>query len=129
MTRRQSNNEWSDGITVQLVPKNSECKNPLLKFSCRFFGDPDGILHIDYLPKGQTTNTEYYSSLLVQLKEILKEKAAGRPPGLSCSCTTMTRLTGHIQPRRNWPSWDSSILITHHILRIWPRRTTICSLD
>jgi len=33
-----------------------------------------GILLIDYLPNGQTINTEYYSSLLVQLKDILKEK-------------------------------------------------------
>ena len=34
----------------------------------------DGILLTDYLPKGQTINTEYYSSLLVQLKDTLKEK-------------------------------------------------------
>jgi len=33
---------------------------------------------IDYLPKGQTINAEYYSSLLVQLKDILKEKRCGR---------------------------------------------------
>jgi len=33
------------------------------------------ILHlIDYLPKGQTINAKYYLSLLVQLKDILKEK-------------------------------------------------------
>jgi histone-lysine N-methyltransferase SETMAR len=32
------------------------------------FWDQDGIL-IDYLPKGQTINAEYYSSLLVHLKE------------------------------------------------------------
>ena len=36
--------------------------------------DQDGILLIDYLPKGQTINAEYYSYLLVQLKDILKEK-------------------------------------------------------
>jgi len=41
------------------------------------FWDQDGILHIDYLPKGQTINVEYYSSLLVQLKDILKEKRSG----------------------------------------------------
>jgi hypothetical protein len=35
--------------------------------------DKDGILLIDYLPKGQTINAEYYSSLLVKLKEILKD--------------------------------------------------------
>jgi hypothetical protein len=28
---------------------------------------------IDYLQKGQTINAEYYSSLLVQLKDVLKE--------------------------------------------------------
>jgi len=36
--------------------------------------DQGGILLFDYLPKGQIINAEYYSSLLVQLKDILKEK-------------------------------------------------------
>jgi len=75
MTRRQSNNQSSGGIAAHPTPKNSECKNPLEKFSpASFFGDQDDILLIDYLPKGQTINAEYYSSLLVQLKDILKEK-------------------------------------------------------
>jgi len=33
---------------------------------------------MNYLPKGQTINAEYYSSLLVQLKGILKEKRCGK---------------------------------------------------
>jgi len=75
ITRRQSNNQWSGSVAVHPAPKKiSECKNPLEKFSPRFFWDQDGILHIDYLPKGQTINAEYYSFLLVQLKDILKEK-------------------------------------------------------
>jgi len=36
--------------------------------------DQDGILLINYLPKGQTIKVEYYSSLLMQMKDILKEK-------------------------------------------------------
>jgi hypothetical protein len=44
------------------------------KVLASIFWDKDGIPHIYYLPKGQTINTEYYSSLLVQLKDILKEK-------------------------------------------------------
>jgi len=52
MTRRQSNNQWSGGIAARPAPKNSECKNPLEKFWPRFFLDQDGILLIDYLPKG-----------------------------------------------------------------------------
>jgi len=66
------------------------------------FWDQDGILPIDYLPKGQTINAEYYSSLLVQLKDTLRKNAGGRSPRGSCSCTTMPRITGHLQPRRNW---------------------------
>jgi len=42
------------------------------------FWNQDDILLIDYLPKGQSINPEYYSSLLVQLKDILKEKRRGK---------------------------------------------------
>ena len=38
MTRRQNNKQWSGGIAAHPAPKNSECKNPLEKFSPRFFG-------------------------------------------------------------------------------------------
>ena len=57
------------------------------------------------------------------------KNSAGRSPRGSCSCTTMSQLTGHLQPRRNWPTWASSVLITHPILRICLRRTTTCSMD
>jgi hypothetical protein len=49
-----------------------------LQKSASFFCDEEVILFINYLPKGQTINAEYYSSLLVQLKEILKEKCRGK---------------------------------------------------
>ena len=78
MTRRQSNNQWSGGIAAHPAPKISECKNPLEILSPQFFGHQDGILLIVYLQKGQTINTEYYSSILVQLKDILKEKRRGK---------------------------------------------------
>ena len=83
-------------------------------------GDQDGILPIDYLPKGQTINAEYYASLLVQLKDILKQKRRQREgyQGGSCSCTTMLLLTRHMQPTRNWRNWASNVLITHPTLRI-----------
>jgi len=76
MTRRQSNNQWSGGTAVHPAPKNSECRNPLENFSPRFFGIKTAS-SIDNLPKGQTINAEYYSSLLVQLKDILKGKLRG----------------------------------------------------
>ena len=76
MTWRQSNNQWRGGLAAHPAPKNSECKNPLEKVIASIFWDQDGILLIDYLPKGQTINVEYFSSLLVQLKDILKEKCS-----------------------------------------------------
>ena len=48
-----------------------------VKVLASIFWDQDGILLIDNLSKGQTINAEYYSSLLVQLKDILKEKRRG----------------------------------------------------
>jgi hypothetical protein len=47
---------------------------PAGKFLASIFWDKYGILLIDYLPKGQTINTEYYLFLLVQLNDILKGK-------------------------------------------------------
>ena len=48
------------------------------KVLASIFWDQEGILLNDYLPKGQTINAEYYSSLLVQLKDILKGKRRGK---------------------------------------------------
>jgi hypothetical protein len=42
------------------------------------FWDQGGILRIDYVPKGQIINKEYYLSLLVQLEDILKDKRRGK---------------------------------------------------
>jgi len=78
MTWRQSNNQWSGGTAAHPAPKSSECKNPLEKIIALIFRDQDGILLIDYLPKCQTINAEYYSSLLMQLKDILKENRRGK---------------------------------------------------
>jgi len=48
------------------------------KVLASIFWDKDSILLTDYLLKGQTINAEFYSSLLVQLKGILKKKRRGK---------------------------------------------------
>jgi len=55
-------------------PKKIRVQKSAGKFITWIFWDQNGILLIYYLPKGQSINAEYYSSLLAQLKEILKEK-------------------------------------------------------
>jgi len=74
MTRRQSNNQWNGSPR----PKKFRVQKSAGKVLASIFWDQDGILLVDYLPKGQTINPEYYSSLLVQLKDILKEKHRGK---------------------------------------------------
>ena len=66
MTRRQSNNQWSDALRLT-PPQNVQIAKTRWKI-------PRLDFFIDYHPKGQTTNAEYYSRLLVQLKDVLKEK-------------------------------------------------------
>jgi len=93
------------------------------------FWDQDGILIIDYLPKGQTINTEYYSSLLVQLKNILKEKHRGKFTKRVLFLHENAAAHRALATQKKLAYWASSVSITHPILRIWPLRTTICSLD
>jgi len=67
---------------------------------------------------------EYYASLLEQLKDTLKEKRRGKiTKGVFF---LHDNAPAYLQPKRNRAS---NVLITHPILRIWPRRTTTCSLD
>jgi len=60
------------------APKKIRVQKSAGKVLTSIFWDQDGILLFDYLPKAQTINVEYYSSLLVQLKDILKEKRCGK---------------------------------------------------
>jgi hypothetical protein len=61
-------------LTLPPPPKISSAK----VFFLIDFWDQDGILLIDDLPKGQTINAKYYSSLLVLMKDILQEKRRAR---------------------------------------------------
>jgi len=69
---KQQSMEWWHSDSPR--PKKFQVQKSSGKVLALIFWDQDGILLIDYLPKGQTINVEYYSSLLVQLKDTLKEK-------------------------------------------------------
>jgi len=59
-------------------PKKFRVQKSAGKVLASIFWDQDGFLLIGYLPKGQTINAESYLSILVQLKDILKEKRHGK---------------------------------------------------
>jgi len=73
---KQQSMEWRHSGSP--CPKKFRVQKSAGKVLTSIFWDQDGILFINYLPKGQTFNAEYYSSLLVQLKDILKEKCRGK---------------------------------------------------
>jgi len=73
---KQQSVEWRHSDSPR--PKKFRVQRSAGKVLTSFFWDQDSILPIDYLPKGQTINAEYYLSRLVQLKDILKEKRRGK---------------------------------------------------
>jgi len=73
---KQQSMEWRHSGSPR--PKTFRVQKSAEKVLASIFWDQNGILLIDYLPKGQTIKAEYYSSLLVQLEAILKEKRRGK---------------------------------------------------
>jgi len=73
---KQQSMEWRHSGSSR--PKKFGVQKSAGKFLASIFWDQDSIHLIDYLPKGQTINVKCYSSLLVQLKDILEEKRRGK---------------------------------------------------
>jgi hypothetical protein len=67
-TKEQSMEWWHGGSTR---PKRFRMQKLTGKFLDSISWDQDGILLIDYGLKGQTITAEYYSSLMMQLKDML----------------------------------------------------------
>jgi len=64
---KQQSLDWRHSGSLHLKFPSEKSAGKVL---ASIFWDQDGILLIDYLPKGQSINAEYYSSLLVKLKEV-----------------------------------------------------------
>ena len=77
---KQQSMEWRHSGSPH--PKKFRVQKSTGKVLASILRDQDDILLIDYLPKGQTINTEYYLTLLVKLKDILKEKHQVHQGGL-----------------------------------------------
>ena len=69
---KQQSVEWRHNASP--CPKKFQVQKSAGKVLASIFWDQDGILLVDYIPEGQTINAEYYSTVLVHLKDILKEK-------------------------------------------------------
>ena len=123
-TRRQSNNQLSGGIAAHPVQNNSKWKNPLENFSPRFFGTKTVFFSLIIFQRAKLSTQRITHLCWWNWRTFWRKNATGSSPRGSSSYIKIPRLTGHLQPRRNWPTWASNVLITHPILRFWPRLTT-----
>ena len=128
-TRRQSNSQWNGGIAAHPAPKKVSAKIHWKSSRLDFFGIKKASSSLIIFQRAKLSTRSITRLCWWNWRPFWRQIAAGRSPRGFCSCTKMPRLTWHLQPRRNWPTWASDVLITHPILRIWPRRTTTRSLD
>jgi len=126
---KQQSIEWRHSGSPSPAPKKIWVQKSSGKVLASFFGDQDSILLIYYLPKGQSINEECYSSLLVQLKDILKENRPGKLTKVLLFLNDNAPAHRALATQKKLAYLGSIFLIPHPILRIWPRRTTTCSLD
>jgi hypothetical protein len=73
---KQQSMEWRHSGSLR--PKKFRVKKPLENFSPRFLGIKTASSSLIIFSKGQTINAEYYSYLLVHMKDSLKEKRRGK---------------------------------------------------
>jgi len=99
------------------------------RFSPRFFGIKTASSSLIIFQKAKLSTRSITHLCWCNWRTFWRKNASESSPRGSCSCTKMPRLIGHLQPRRNWPTWASIFLITHPILQIWPYQTFTCSLD
>ena len=85
-----------------------------------------GIMLIEWLPQGQTINSEVYFNTLTCICRRIQLRRQGK-----CECQ-VPLLHDNARPQSskrhwNWHRWDIPSNHIHHILQIWPHRTMLCS--
>jgi len=119
---KQQSMDWRHSGSSR--PESSECKNSVKKFSPRFFKIKMAFSWWIIFKRAKVSTRLCWCNW----RTFWRKSVAGISPRWH-SCSTIPRLTGHFQSRRNWPTWASSVLISHPNLRFWPRRTTTCPMD
>ena len=122
---KQQSMEWRHSGSPH--PKKFRVQKSAGKVLASIFWDQDGILLL--LQRAKLSTQSITHLCWCKWRTFWRKNAVGRSSRGSCSCKTMPQLTKHLQPRRNWPTRASSVLITHTIPRFWPRSSTACSLD
>ena len=128
MTWRQSNNQCSGGIAAHTAQKIPSARIRWKNYRLDFFGIKTASSSLIIFQRAKFQRRVSLISAGAN-EGHFEAKTPREVTKGSCSGMKVPRLTGHLQPRKKWPTCASNVLITHPILRIWPRRTTTWSPD
>jgi len=111
MNRRQSSNQWSGSIATDPIPKIFRVQKSPGKVLASIFVIKTASSSLFIFQKAKLSTPSITHLCWCSLRTFWRRNAAGSSPSGCCSCTTMPRLTGHLQPRRNWPtlSWSPTL--------------------
>ncbi|GBP46743.1 Histone-lysine N-methyltransferase SETMAR [Eumeta japonica] len=73
---KQESMQWTK--KGERPPKKFKVQKSASKLMATIFWDSEGVLLIDYLPKGTTMNGQYYANLLAQAREAVVQKRRGK---------------------------------------------------
>ncbi|GBP71697.1 Histone-lysine N-methyltransferase SETMAR [Eumeta japonica] len=73
---KQESMQWTK--KGERPPKEFKVQKSASKLMATTFWDSEGVLLIDYLPKGTTMNGQYYANLLAQAREAVVQKRRGK---------------------------------------------------
>ena len=101
MTRRQNNNQWSVGISANPAPpqKITSAKIRWKSSPLDFLGSRRHPPHWSYSKGPNTQRGVLLISAGTTEGHFVGKDALGSSPNGSCSCTTMPRVSGHLQTK------------------------------
>jgi hypothetical protein len=125
---KQQSLDWRHSGSPRPGPKKFLVQKSTEKVLASIFWDQNGIRYPLHWLSSKGPNYQRGVSLISAgaIEGLCEGKTlrAGRSSSGSCSCTTMPRLTGHLQHRRNRITRAPNVLISHPIFRNWLRWTT-----
>ena len=123
-TTKQQSSEWKRAN--EPTPIKFRTQPSAGKILASVFWDAEGVILLDFLPKGQTITGVYYAYLVRRLRKILPETRRGLMLVNPFFSKTMHL---HTSPMLQWLLSRMQISIcfpTHPTVQIWPPPTIFC---